>query len=785
MMPKRVPLLILLALATPSGVAAQTAGVTALEEVVVTARRKAENLQDVPLSVSAFSAADLSRESITSAQDLMGKVASFVIGPNATMRNAEVPNIRGQGATFGASSGVVMYWAEVPLPADSFTNNQGGPGMFFDLQSVQILKGPQGTLFGRNTTGGALLLDPVKPQDTFGARVQGDVGNHNSSGLEGALNLPLISDRLLLRVGGQDIQRDGFTTDVITGEDYDDRDYWTGRLGLTWRITDRIENTLLAYRSKRRENGTGNVIDAMNSEQIAAFLSAYTGIPLDPGKPANDQFGCTFFNSQAPSTNCGQDIVAEQDARDIRHVQLSAAPKDKLNTGAIIDQFSWEISDALTLRNIASQSRYKRKFNWDQDGSRAAMNDQIAASAYSSDTESTTDELQLLGEHEELGVSYVLGAYYQKVKPASDLVNQSRVLFATTTQTSSISTRSRAAYAQATWELGALDNRLDGWSVTGGIRETRDEMWGNSEFVTPVFTNVVDEDINQNATTWLGSVSYQTDRAMAYAKVARGYKSGGFTGLAPNPANTVFEPEYVTNYEVGVKSDIEVADRPLRLNAALYYSDYKDMQRTSSESYEGAFGATTFNAGKAEIRGFELDVTALLTDRLRLWGNYSYTRGKFKEFVVPRSSMTPQLDCTGNYIQDGAPADYACIPFTDTPKNQFSLSGAYELPLPASVGTVDAALTYVWVDDRFTSPITVPSAEPGAWLESFNLLNASITWQSIYGSQFDLQLWGSNLTDKEYRISNSNVWNELGYKNAIWGEPRMYGARLTYRWGEG
>lgn len=756
-----------------------------LEEVVVTARRKEENLQDVPLSISAFTAQDISRESITSAQDLMGKVASFVIGPNATMRNAEVPNIRGQGATFGASSGVVMYWAEVPLPADSFSNNQGGPGMFFDLQSVQILKGPQGTLFGRNTTGGAVLLDPVKPQDTFGARLQGETGNYNNVGYEGMLNLPLVSDRLLLRIGGQDVHRDGFTTDVITGEDYDDKNYWTGRAGLTWRIGETIENTLLAHRTKRSENGTGNVLNGMNSQQIADFLSAYTGIPLVPGQPANEQFGCTYFNSQAPSTNCGQDLVAEQDARDIRHVQMSARPEDTLKTGAFIYQFSWDISDTLTLRNIASQSRYERQFTWDQDGSRAAMNDQIATSDYSSDTETTTEELQLLGEHEELGISYVIGAYYEERKPNSVQQNQSVVLFSTTTQTSEISNRSRAVYAQGTYALEMIDASLDGWSITGGIRETRDEMWGDSRFVTAVFTNDVDEDINQSATTWLASVDYETDNAMAYGKVARGYKSGGFTGLAVNPANTVFEPEYVTNYEFGVKSDVAMADRPLRLNAAVYYSDYKDMQRTSSESYEGAFGATTFNAGKAEVRGFEMDFTLLATDRLRLSGNYSYTKGEFKEFEIPRSSMTPQLDCSGETIQDGALANYACIPFTDTPENQYSLSANYELPVPTSFGTVDASLTYVWVDDRYTAPITVPSAESGAWLESFNLLNASVTWQEIYGSRFDVQLFGTNLADEEYRISNSNVWNELGYKNAIWGEPRMYGLRLSYRWGDG
>jgi len=147
--------------------------------------------------------------------------------------------------------------------------------------------------------------------------------------------------------------------------------------------------------------------------------------------------------------------------------------------------------------------------------------------------------------------------------------------------------------------------------------------------------------------------------------------------------------------------------------------------------------------------------------------------------------MTPQADCFTDDIADGELGDYACIPFTDIPKHQFSLSANYELPLDASVGTVEAALTYAWVDDRYVAPITVPWAEPGAWLDSFDLLNASIYWSEVFGTRFDVQLFGTNLTDEKYRISNSNVWNELGYRNTIWGEPRMYGVRLSYHWGDG
>jgi iron complex outermembrane receptor protein len=756
----------------------------AIEEVVVTARRTQENLQEVPLSITAFSSDELARESINTAQDLMGKVGSLVIGPNSTMRSAESPNIRGQGATFGSNPGVVMYWAEVPLPTDSFMNNQGGPGMFFDVQSMQVLKGPQGTLFGRNTTGGAFLLDPVKPQDTFSARVQGETGNYNDTGLEFVVNTPLISDRLLLRAGAQKLQRDGFTKDVLTGDDYDDKNYWTGRLGLTFRIGESIENTFLWYRTLRDENGTGNVLDGMNSEQIAGFLASYLGTPLDPNLPANDQFGCRYFNSQAPSVDCGQDLVAEQNARDIRHVSLSANPLDRLSTGAYINTFSWNINDDLKLRNILSKSYYQRRINWDQDGSRAELNDVADSTGYSSDTESLTGELQLQGSVQGIGLTYVVGAYYEKREPDSLQENRSVALFVPTTQLHAIANRSRAIYTQGSLDLQALNPDLGAWILTAGVRRTEDEVFGESRLITPAFTNYIDDKTRQFATTWLLSASYQFDAAMAYGKISKGYKSGGFTALAANVNNAYYDPEYVTNYELGIKSDFEPGGIPVRLNAAVFLSDYKDMQRTSAESYEGSFGVTTFNSGESEIKGIEMDFIVLATDRLRLSGNYSYMKGEFKEFTIPRSSMTPQRDCNRDNISEGELGDYSCIPFTDIPKHQYSVSVNYELPVPAEVGIVETTINYSWVDKRYTAPITIPEAEPGAWLGSFGVVNATVSWREIFGTRLDLQLFGTNLTDEEYRISNSNVWNELGYKNSIWGEPRMYGLRATYRWGD-
>jgi iron complex outermembrane receptor protein len=164
---------------------------SAIEEIVVTARRTAENVQDVPIAITAMSSEDLRREQINSPQDLQGRVPSLVVGPNNQMRNTETPTVRGQGSQFGAPPGVVMYMSEVPLVADPIANYQGGPGKFFDLANVQVLKGSQGTLFGRNTTGGAMLLEPQKPTDEVYGSVSVGATSLSGRSYEGVVNTPM------------------------------------------------------------------------------------------------------------------------------------------------------------------------------------------------------------------------------------------------------------------------------------------------------------------------------------------------------------------------------------------------------------------------------------------------------------------------------------------------------------------------------------------------------------------------------------------------------------------
>jgi len=268
---------------TPAPAIAASAG---LEEVVVTARRREERLQSVPIAVTAFDPAQLNGRNITSTQDLGLFVPSFVMNNNAGFAPGFV--LRGQGSTLGAGPGVVAYFAEVPFASGQNATGsfQGGTGagVFYDLDNVQVLKGPQGTLFGRNTTGGAVLFTPQKPKDDYEGYGLLTIGDYNWHETEAALNVPLVADRLLLRVAGDVSMRDGYTRDVgpyFPGQDYDNRDYWAFRASLTARPSDDFENTLIASSLYVHQTGTGGSIIAVKPggtaigafPQIAAFLT--------------------------------------------------------------------------------------------------------------------------------------------------------------------------------------------------------------------------------------------------------------------------------------------------------------------------------------------------------------------------------------------------------------------------------------------------------------------------------------------------------------------------------
>ncbi|MBW2942487.1 TonB-dependent receptor [Zhongshania aquimaris] len=781
-----------------------------LEEVVVTARRTEENLQDVPVAISTINSDDLRREQINSPQDLQGRVPSLVVGTGSQMRNTETPTIRGQGAQFGSSPGVVMYMAEVALPSDPVANYQGGAGKFFDLSNIQVLKGSQGTLFGRNTTGGALLLEPHKPENNLSFRLAAgvsyleDVGSAKPSGesYEAVLNLPIIDEKLAARIGGQVYKRDGFTRDVITNKDYDDKNYWTARVGLLWNPNDRFENYFMGVYSKSDDNGTATVIEEINREGLNQAIPAAAGLGLvsnlipglDLAQPLN--LGCLILNTFGPSSNCGQDIVDEQGARGNRSVQLSGDPQDVLKSSTVLDKFSFDINDNLTLRNIASYSTLVHSYRWDLDGSRAQLNEFInPEDVNNADVSTYTEELQLQGEALDKALSYVVGAYYEKTDAKGRIIAKS-LLFVDVNQEYEQEKESYAPFFQGNLDLGYFTDSLAGLNLTLGVRYTVDKTFGRASIqqlaagLIPLVDKSFTTRIRNTAITYTAGLDYKINENLIYGKISRGYKTGGVATIAVNPANYTYEPEYVTNYEIGQKSDFTLGEIPLRLNTALYYTDYADLQKAAPDSFVDPanpspvpqLGQAVFNVGKAWVAGFEMDLTAQILPSLMLVATYGYTKAEYEEYDLLYGGATAQLDCSGEAKERGNVLDLSCLPFQTTPEHQYSISARSFLMGSDEYGDIEASLTYTFVDEQYSAQLSPPEGEPGAWLPSFGLVNASVTWNRFFGSALSLQLYGSNLANKEYRISNSNQWNLTYFRSSIYSEPRVLGMQLSYDW---
>jgi iron complex outermembrane receptor protein len=483
------------------------------------------------------------------------------------------------------------------------------------------------------------------------------------------INQPLIDDTLLARVGGVYFARDGFTKDVVNGKDYDSKGYWSGRVGLTWKPTDAVENYFLGYYTRSHDNGTATVIKQLNREQLNLAVPSGVAPPalaallaqLPDTSPLG--IGCVLLDVYGPSTNCGQDILDEQAARGNRKVALSGDPTDELRTGGLIDNFSYELTDDMRLRNIVSYSKFKHHYRLDIDGSRAELVDfNNPDNLPSSDLDTFTEELQLQGTTLDGDLQYVSGLYYERTNALGNITG-SELLFNESEQTYTQKKRSLAPFAQGTYDLSALSDSLSGLSLTAGARYTFDRTKGAATFDQFIVGPAATDDLvrinisslehaataKSSALTYTVGLDYKFDTTLLYGKVSRGYKTGGFSTIAVSPQFFTFRPEYVTNYEIGEKTDFEIFDMPVRLNSALYYTDYSDLQRAIVDSYsdpdapslQPEIGTATINVGKAYVEGFETDATIRLTQDLTLVGTYSYGKGKYQEFFDPLRRRDP------------------------------------------------------------------------------------------------------------------------------------------------
>jgi iron complex outermembrane receptor protein len=732
---------------------APTSSDSSLGQIVVTARRRAENLQDVPVAVTAFTPKMLQEKAITDRTSLADNTPSLFTINGGYPREFAFFALRGQGPAFGSTPGVINYFAEVP----NSINIDGRVGSYYDLASVQVVAGPQGTLFGKNATGGNILFEPVKPRDDFDGYVQGEYGNYNDRRLQGALNAQLVPGKVLLRVSGEIGRRDGYTIDVgpnFPGKDYDNLRYESGRIALTLRPADGIEIYTVGRYYHSNNNGGGTVLGAFNP--AAGFDGTAFGLGFIPV--------AAIFPGMLTA-------VADQNARGPRHVAYDLNQFSRTKYWQIINQATIDLTSNLKLRNIISYSEFRDFYGYDYDATIYPLAGQSGPNIPTLAPNVFTEELQLQGTAFNKALTFATGGYLDRQTTKNPAGIEAYTFFPIGSLVPTIAgyfdtrNHSEAVFGQGTLNLGAMSPSLTGLSLTGGLRYTWEHSFSSQAIAGPAVAGSVDS----HYLSYTATLDYDFTKGVhGYITARDAYKSGGVNGPVPvGSAFRTFPPEKLSDIEVGLKSQFSIGDVAVRANIAAYRGIYDNIQRTTVESVNTPAGAILLNvtrsAAKGRIQGVEFNGTVVPVRGLSLNASYSYID----------SAYTKVADANAGAILTGAPFPY-------TPKHKYSVGFAYDTPL-GSAGDLELSANYAHQSSVSTAQT---NASFYKFLPGYGQLNAGVDLRNIAGRRIDVGLFATNLTNTTKAVGVADFYNSgAGVVGLTYNEPRMYGVRAAYHFG--
>ncbi len=749
----------------------QAAEAETLESVIVTARRREESLQDTPIAITALSAEALERQQIVGTTDLDKIAPNLQFHSYGTLtgnNSAAQVFIRGIGqtdATPAVDPGVGVYIDDVYMG-----RAVGGAMEFRDIANVQILRGPQGTLFGRNTIGGAVLLTTNAPGEDAGNSVRVGLGEDNLAEVFGAFDLPL-GDTWSARIAIGGRQRDGYVERVSDGADLGDEEMYTGQVALRWKPTDGLDFTLRGDYTNEDENGSPFVFQSMN--EAATFVGAASiaaGCPniLDPFPPP-------LLVGPLDDDRCGNDAQA---LGSFTNGGTYPASSTLENRGLSLVA-RWDVSDVFALKSITAD----RRLNW--TGTRDADNTPllILHTNYTSESEQFSQELQALVDGDRIDGVFGL-FYFDEDSFDRLLVPLGNPGTSYDTQRVAMNATARAAFTEWTFKL------TEGFSATAGVRYTEEDksLQATMFNVAPatqaeppaptalcpfagppptqtgcLFLTTNEFEREFSATTTSASVQYRFNPAvMTYFSWSEGFKSGGFNqrynAAPPGNAPISFDPETAESFEFGLK--LNPTDS-LRINAAVFTTDYDDIQMT----YRLGVVPLLFNAGVASIDGAELEFEFVPTADFRLDGSVGYLDSKFDSITPPPpfGPVTPTATATLN----------SRLPFT--PEWQAHLGTSYTFHLGQKwllTPRVDVSYT---AEQFFDAGNSVEIAQT----DDVTLLNASMALETDDG-KWRIVLGGTNLTDEEYPVAGtSSLTTASGYAEIIYARPLSVAVSVT------
>ena len=708
-----LPLLVSAAIATvlPNAASAQ------LEEVLVTAERREASVQDVPIAVSAYSEEMIERLQIDDTLDLINVVPNLFGGNNTGLGTANMYYLRAQGndesiSTFDPPVGT--YVDDVYITRQNVNNVA-----LFDVERIEVLRGPQGTLYGRNTTGGAISVVMKKPSDTMQGYVEAGAGNWGKTMVRGSIDLPL-SDNVLTKFSAYYVDTDGYLENRTDGKDYNEADLTGIRAALRWLISDSMTWDIAVDGGKSEVANIHGFLDGDDRYSLSVLGS---GLPMGGGM--------SDYGNEVDTLNITSNLAWDAMGGTANLILGSRSIEQDflLNFPFSLDFFP----DFFIIDNQGEHDMYSAELKWSGDimDGRAFLQTGV----YYMDEDNTVDFVDYLD----------LAAVGVPAPPSTAFLTLADRVLSNTTE-------SFAVYAQADIKIGSNG------TLTLGARYTDEEktvdFQGTVNSAGMVAAGIPLSQSEQEITPRIAYAHKFTDNFMMYASATNGFKSGGWNARgSSSDALQAFAPETIWSYELGMRGDW--VDGRLRTNITLFYSDLEDLQTTSATP-DGQF--LTTNAGGLEVPGIEAEITALPTDNWQIFAALGWQNAEYKD--LPGGCVTPNANLAAY------DADCNIAEPKRSPHQTYTLGTSVDFSLGGVTVTPNIMLRYLGSQ--------YPGTRNSGYNESVTLLNAGVKL-SMADSRWELNLECKNCGDKTY--TQSFLFTR--YYNM----PVTYLATLKYRFG--
>lgn len=717
----------------------------ALEEVIVTATKRSESLQDVPITVTAFSAEDIQEAGIHNANDLATLTPSLTISTNVNPSTAAFI-VRG----IGTSQSDIALEPSVGLFVDDVYLNRSGLGMsdLSDIERIEVLQGPQGTLYGKNTNAGAISIFTKQPNlEAFEAYVESSVGDYDLGRLTAAASGPL-SETVAYRVSGNVHQQDGYIENSA-GPDLNGADDWNVIGKLLYEPSDTLAMLLTGSHVDRDTKCCG--ADAVQSESVNAELAA-RGLPIDKNDPYDYEIATDLdgkFNSEADALS----LVVDQElvAGAIKSITAWGESKGSASRDVDVSQLDviYQVDGVSSGDNFSQELRYAS----DVDG---PLNYQLGLFYYQSTTNGGNNQpWTFLGE-DIITVGSQTPELSNLLPPGIPLAFVARPGDSIRAKVK-LDTENVAVFGQTTYDL------TDRWRVTGGLRWTYEQK--DADLLVAVdstapsdaiaglslltfVTTPIDDDFTRDTTdvNWLMNTSYDVfDDTMVFASVATGSKSGGFNTVNGTAAEREFDDESTISYETGVKSTL--LESRLRANASIFNAQISDYQ--IQQQLESGIGSRVSNQGDVETAGLDFSIDMLPLPNLTVTAGMLY---------MDKAEVT------------SGPEKGRVLPFTA----EYSGTLSATLVIPFSEGYIFSRADFSYMDDHLTNGAAVTDDND---IQDRRLLNLRLGWRNDH---WNASIWAKNVTDDAYASLTAETLPLTGMDAYFLAPPRMYGATLRY-----